>query len=1604
MATDSNIVSQLFSAYDEKIDDANFIEGNERFEPNLFKRTYTVFKLAHLTTRIVDLSNPKIQLPLNSIAHLFDDIEFNNDEHSDTPRLDLYPIIQRESSRRFIYHVRAPDVDSEIKLEDTYIYKIAGLPSNLMQFRADYGNIYKPCNSLDRIQMSPATLTLINHNPIFRMKLFGRRTIFRKTELALTSILNTAIKIARAYPDKRQYLFIPWTDETFERPLFLKSKKDLSFNSVKRPDSVQYTLMMHILNYVAHDAVTSIFDQVPEELRDKINLAIFNKNKFIIYNLAELKNLSKVTPSVYLKVCNQLNTMGVISRIDENSSESDKKLAENHLESMKNDLGNSLDRNSTISDDKKDANDTFTEIDVKDKIVKEPVKEKEEDEEVVVANVKNNQVVQVNEEEDAADDAIDESKNKSALTTEEKIEAVISHLSRKILPSISKHQTVRGIANNTETPIKQKEIEEPDEATTQTEIKEVHAKEENYTAEYNLIKDKEADDFLDNLDDITPKQKMRFKVISRKYKDLELNGVKLNKILNQPHDIEIDTKEFGENVIGKDPVDDSIRNSKLNDFDKSFLKKTYNKQLVSILTSFRANGLYLTDLKVNKVQTPLNSDLIYTCKYTNVDNKQFQIKLKIPTVDAEGRIIVDGIHKVMKKQRIDLPIVKISDTEVSLSSNYNKYRVIKNTTKAHDYFTFIENMIDNGRANVNIIYGNNDINLPISYDYVALAKHWGEVSFKSPVTNLECNLIFNYSTRFTNAPVKEAELGKLEKHYGVYFGTYGNDLLFINKNNKVYGVRASGGEDVDFKLHTMEDIFRTSLLPEAVYKKQATEWTTLKILDATLPIIFILAYRYGLRRTLDHLHLKYAVTERRNKNILGAGESFGVNSDNTINGDGYGYHWIKRGGEDVPAGSVTPVEENDLYDNWQNHDKDWSADDLWIEGTEALNEDAKYKPKSGDIAIKFADRVLWFNRYPLKHSLIVAGLDAFDLSEYNLADFESKDVYYKILVDMGKSINYLKGIDSFFDLFMDPITFNVLRAMGEPTNTQDLLIRATELLTTPDYRSPSSNLNHRIRGYEQMTALIYNEVSRELANYQSARGKNKSLNVNPESVYLRIVTNASLVPSEAANPLQSIKESAEITHAGSGGRTEESFVVNDRRYTKDDIGVMAIDTVDNGKVGMAAMFTYNPGVLNTEGLTKPKEMSKLTPADVLSLPSLLMPSATHDDPARINFVGHQITHMLPTKHVDRWRVRTGYERVVGQLAGRDYSGIAAQDGVVTAIDEKSKICKVKYKDGSEDIFTYGDKYTFHESVAITQSFTLKVKVGQKLKQGDVIYYNNKFFYEDPTTGQIDFSIGLKAKVALIESDVDLEDATEISERLAEKLSINPANERVITIPRSAMIHMCKKVGDEVNAADPLIIFEDNGDMDVDGSFNRADEDTLALLKTINRKTPKARFAGKIVKILAYYGGPIEEMSASLQPIVRTAANEQNKLYRAAKGTEREMDYLPSEPLPKYSKYKGIDFDETTVMLIFYIEESNKAVVGDKVVLCNQLKNTISNVATHPRFTEEGEEIDAVFSCESMLRRIVTSMLVTGVSTQIMEKMEGDIVDMYFGKGTYKKEE
>ena len=174
-------------------------------------------------------------------------------------------------------------------------------------------------------------------------------------------------------------------------------------------------------------------------------------------------------------------------------------------------------------------------------------------------------------------------------------------------------------------------------------------------------------------------------------------------------------------------------------------------------------------------------------------------------------------------------------------------------------------------------------------------------------------------------------------------------------------------------------------------------------------------------------------------------------------------------------------------------------------------------------------------------------------------------------------------------------------------------------------------------------------------------------------------------------------------------------------------------------------------------------------------------------------------------------------------------------------------------------------------------------------------------------------------------------------------------------------------------------------------------ETLALLSDLNRKKPTAKYAGKIVKIEAHYGCPITEMNPSLAAIVRSAISTNNRQAKLAANTESSSTYVASDVLPKYTKIRGVEFDEDTVMLTFHIQEVGTTTVGDKIVVGNQLKSTLSKISTRDIFTEDNTRVDALFSNSGTARRIVISPIVNGISARIMEKLEQDILDMYFDK-------
>ena len=377
-----------------------------------------------------------------------------------------------------------------------------------------------------------------------------------------------------------------------------------------------------------------------------------------------------------------------------------------------------------------------------------------------------------------------------------------------------------------------------------------------------------------------------------------------------------------------------------------------------------------------------------------------------------------------------------------------------------------------------------------------------------------------------------------------------------------------------------------------------------------------------------------------------------------------------------------------------------------------------------------------------------------------------------------------------------------------------------------------------------------------------------------------------------------------------------------------------------------------------------------------------------------NFVSIQSSHWTPTVQTDRNRVRTGYERVVAHRCSKIFAGISEQDGTVTTIDEKTKLVTVEYKDGSRAVFPYGERYVPFQGFFATHRLENIVKVGQKLKKGDVVTYNKGFFNLDKRSKQLDMTTGVMANVALIEMDVNLEDALLISQRLAEKLSIEPTNTRSVILKKNSLVYKCVKVGDHVGTLDHLMIFEEDPGLG-ETIFDTVSEETQNLLGELNRRIPEAKYGGEIVKIEAHYGCPISEMHESLAAIVKNAIAEQNRAAKLTTGTEDEEDYPPNEVLPEGLKYNGVQYDSDTVVLTFYIRETEGTKVGDKVVLSNQLKATISSVSQRPLYAEDGTELDVLFSNDSVSRRITLSQNFMGVLNRILPKMEQDVIDMYF---------
>ena len=660
----------------------------------------------------------------------------------------------------------------------------------------------------------------------------------------------------------------------------------------------------------------------------------------------------------------------------------------------------------------------------------------------------------------------------------------------------------------------------------------------------------------------------------------------------------------------------------------------------------------------------------------------------------------------------------------------------------------------------------------------------------------------------------------------------------------------------------------------------------------------------------------------------------------------------------------------------------------------------RFNKKPSDIAIRFEDQTLVIPRAPLTVSLLFAGLNWFDLRKVQMDQMDTKDIYYDLIASKGISTHNLKGIDNYFDYFVDPITADVLHQMKEPTTAKDLLIRATQLLATEDHKPAASSVNFRYRSYERINSAIYKVLTRAHATYvNKSIGATHKFSISDYEIKQLVIQDQLVENVDYINPINDIKYETEYSHAGFGGRQSiDTFMVDDRQYPDDGVGIISEATIDSGKTAYAAAMTVDPTLVNLRGMTITKDKKDLKPTQLLSPTALLVPGVHQDDGKRANFVNIHLSHYVATEVMEPYRVRTGYGKVVSHRTKPPFAYCAEDDGKITLIDENAKVLKIEYKSGKAVAVNYGDSFTKNGGGGFycTQSTVINgFKQGDKVSKGDVVIYHEKFFTPDPYSKQVDWNIGVTANVAFIEQNHTLDDGNAISASLARKLAFKPVHVRDIVLKTNTTVHKYEDVGTDVKNIDALLVFDQSA-MD-DNMFGNLGGNATDLIMKLNRATPKAKFTGKIVQIDAYFKCEPSKLSPSLKKIVDKIQKRYTDKAKAAEGTSNEKFFSKSLQI-KYTDRIGItDIDEDTIILRFYIQQDMGMDIGSKLEILSSLKTVCSCINPDDWDTDDPNvKVNMMYSEIGVNNRIINSPKLCGMSAAIMEELEKQILAEYFG--------
>lgn len=301
--------------------------------------------------------------------------------------------------------------------------------------------------------------------------------------------------------------------------------------------------------------------------------------------------------------------------------------------------------------------------------------------------------------------------------------------------------------------------------------------------------------------------------------------------------------DITDNIVIADP---NLNKDVIGAINKKYMEEQYDKDLIRTVYGLQLHNAIVEDYKITEDRNILGATQTHSVKVKTLNGKASTLSFILPKIETDGTFMLSNNRYRLRWQRSDLPIRKIDNTTVYLSSYYGKVSVSKANIKKDDVGYWIRNKLikmydtdDRLKDLVLIPMDNVDVKLPLSYSY--FARYVKSFRFKN------ISYCFDYDKRASILDIDKNIISSAEKKQYVVVGKHAGHPVVIDTKNVFYVYRNNQYVEIPSLLEELElDL-----------EEAPIEHTVIKLYNKAIPCVVFLGYYLGLYNLMNTLKVSY---------------------------------------------------------------------------------------------------------------------------------------------------------------------------------------------------------------------------------------------------------------------------------------------------------------------------------------------------------------------------------------------------------------------------------------------------------------------------------------------------------------------------------------------------------------------------------------------------------------------------------------------------------------------------------------------------------------------------------------------------------------------------